>query len=66
MSNTKFEFWKMIVEYECSVIVSLNKDYEMEMENVYWPTLDNPVQICEVDDLRYVVELVKSTNNDES
>jgi protein-tyrosine phosphatase len=29
MSNTRFEFWKMVVEYECAVIVALNKDFQL-------------------------------------
>jgi protein tyrosine phosphatase len=28
MFNTVFEFWKMITEYECNIIVCLNKDFE--------------------------------------
>lgn len=28
MSSTLFEFWKMITEYECNIIVALNKEFE--------------------------------------
>jgi len=28
MFNTVFEFWKMITEYDCNVVVCLNKDFE--------------------------------------
>lgn len=29
MQNTQFEFWKMITEYDCNTIVSLNKEFEL-------------------------------------
>lgn len=28
MATTLFEFWKMITEWECNIIVALNKDFE--------------------------------------
>lgn len=59
MANTQFEFWKMVMEYECNVIVALNKDFESEKESVYWPTDENPIVISEVDDHKYIIQLAK-------
>jgi protein tyrosine phosphatase len=62
MANTLFEFWKMASEYECHIIVSLNKEFQLEKESVYWPTVDVPKKVYEMDDLKYTVVLVNSSS----
>lgn len=59
MANTVFEFWKMITEYNCSIIVALNKEFESETESVYWPTDQEPVRNCELEDTKFVIQLLK-------
>ena len=59
LPNTTFEFWKMITECECNVVVALNKDYERD-ESVYWPSEENPVVVSEVEEHKYVVQLIKT------
>ena len=57
MFNTVFEFWKMITEYDCNILVCLNKDFEFETESVYWPTVEEPVKTFECEDLKFVIQL---------
>jgi len=59
LPNTVFEFWKMVFEYECNVVVALNKDYEKE--SAYWPNEKNPIVVSEVDDHKYVIQLINKT-----
>ncbi|CAF1007134.1 unnamed protein product [Brachionus calyciflorus] len=61
MQHTEFEFWKMITEYECNLIVALNKDLDNEF--VYWPTDEQPIRNCESDGVKFVIQLVKNTAN---
>ena len=61
LPDTTFEFWKMIAEYDCNVIVALNKDFEKE--SVYWPSEQSPVVISEVDDHKFIVQLVKTVDS---
>jgi len=58
MANTVFEFWKMVCEYECSVIVGLNSEFEKEVDSVYWPTEAELVREFECEDLKLSVALV--------
>jgi protein tyrosine phosphatase len=58
LPHTVFEFWKMVVEYDCKIIVSLNRDFQMEVESVYWPTKDSPVRISECEDIKFVIRLL--------
>ena len=60
MFNTVFEFWKMITEYDCNIVVCLNKDFEFETESIYWPTAEEPVKTFECEDLKFVVQLAKT------
>jgi hypothetical protein len=60
MNNTIFEFWKMISEHNCQIIVSLNQDYIKEdPKSLYFP-LDNQTKIIEVDDLKFSISIQKS------
>lgn len=61
MQNTVFEFWKMITEYDANIIVSLNKDFEEEVESCYWPTESEMVREFECEDLKFTVRLVMSS-----
>ena len=63
MKHTVFEFWKMITEYDCNVIVSLNKDFENELESVYWPSASELIKEFECEDLKFTVELISPINS---
>ena len=60
MPNTVFEFWKMITECECNMIVSLNKEFEADGDSVYWPGEHELVRQFQCEDLRFVVQLVST------
>ena len=64
MENTVFEFLKMITEFDCHIIVALNKEFELEKSSVYWPTSSDPVRVFEMDDLKFVIEHVKPDEDD--
>ena len=64
MASTLFEFWKMITEWECCVVVALNKEFEKEKESVYWPDESEPVRSWELEDMKFVVQLVKSKEDE--
>lgn len=64
MKHTVFEFWKMITEYDCNIIVSLNKDFESEFESIYWPSFSERVKEFECEDLKFTVELINPINSD--
>lgn len=63
MQTTEFEFWKMITEYDCNVIVALNKDFELEKESVYWPSEDKPIRHCEYDDVKFVIQIIAGSSS---
>ena len=59
MQNTIFEFWKMISEYNCQIIVCLNRDYLQEDQALYFPTDgDNKPKIFENEDLKFCISLI--------
>ena len=60
MPNTIFDFWKMISEYNCQIVVCLNKDLLNDDKSVYWPTDDEPAKIFQLEDLKFCVSLVNS------
>ena len=61
MQNTIFEFWKMISEYNCQIIVCLNKDYFQEDgKSRYFPLYEEKTKIFEADDLKFCVSLVEN------
>ena len=52
------------MDQKCNFISK--KCNQQETESVYWPTIEEPVQVCEVDDLKYVIELVKPVSSTDS
>lgn len=66
MQHTEFEFWKMITEYSCKIIIALNKNLENEF--VYWPTDLHPVRHCQFESVKFVIQLMNNScqNNEES
>ena len=68
MENTSGDFWRMIVERDCRVIVMLNplkeggegSCMEQEVCYQYWPWLDSDTKKCG----EYSVQLVRDTKND--
>ncbi|RNA36674.1 receptor-type tyrosine- phosphatase epsilon isoform X1 [Brachionus plicatilis] len=60
MQHTEFEFWKMLTEYECRIIVTLNKSIQNEF--VYWPTEEQPIRNCECDCVKFVIQLVNGSS----
>lgn len=58
MEHTEFEFWKMITEYNCKIIVALNKNLEKEF--VYWPNDLQSTRNCQFDSVKFVIQLVNS------
>lgn len=66
MENTVFEFIKMLAEFDCRLIVSLNKEFELEKQSVYWPNELDPVRIYEADDQRFVLTYVSSAQSGEA
>ncbi len=48
----------MISEYNCQIIVCLNKDLLNDKKSIYWPTDDQPMKIFEFEDLKFSVTLM--------
>jgi hypothetical protein len=64
MNNTIFEFWKMISEYNCQIIVSLNRDYLKEdPQSIYFPLNGEKTKIFENEDLKFCVSIIDNDND---
>ena len=60
MNNTVFEFWKMISEQNCQIVVCLNQEYLKEdSQSLYFP-LDNETKTIELEDLKFSISTQKS------
>jgi protein tyrosine phosphatase len=65
MQNTIFEFWKMISEYNCQIIVSLNRNYSKEDGlSINFPLDDEKTKIFEFEDLKFCISVIDNENDD--
>ena len=61
MNNTVFEFWKMISEQNCQIVVCLNQEYLKEVsQSLYFP-LDNETKTIELEDLKFSILFFESS-----
>ena len=54
----------MISEYNCQIVVCLNKDLLNDNKSIYWPTDDEPAKLFQFEDLKFCVSLVGGAEQD--